>query len=145
MGDNKLKLIVGVMVLVVAIPLLVFLYSKKIFPFAILKTPSYPKALSLDHTAAVRANIIKRDGLKVQIQNSKKQSEELPLSPTLLIYSYPTKSSIASVSADLNIIQPDQEAILQIEFKDGKYQVASISYFPPVPPQAPTLGIPLSP
>lgn len=85
--------------------------------------------LPLDHNVTLYATITNVDANlqspTITVRNYKNQTAQLHLSPTINIFQQPT---LPTVSNNPKVIEINKEALMIIQFKDGKYQVSSITY-----------------
>lgn len=130
---SRTRLLVIIVVLIILVPLAALLLSGKIPGIPLLPNllpQSSPPSLEddqlllIDHTATVKGKIVSREGMGILVTNDKGQFAPMELSPTIVIYTPPGNQP----SSDLNSLEFNKEAIILLEFMDGKYQVVSISY-----------------
>lgn len=94
-----------------------------------------PKANPIfsSQTATIQGEITKVNGSTLSVKTSNGQTEDFPVSSKVVIYKFSGKSPQASASSDLKSVTLGERVLIQLELKDNKYQVISISAFPPPP------------
>lgn len=131
---SRTRLLVIIVVLIILVPLTALLLSGKIpsiplLPNLIPQSSPAPsleddQLLLIDHTATVKGKVVSREGMGILVTNDKGQFAPMELSPTVVIYTPPGNQP----SSDLKSLELNKEAIILLEFMDGRYQVVSISY-----------------
>lgn len=94
---------------------------------------------AIDHQVAIYGKVTKVEGLTATIRNNKNQTAKLPLSSSLAVYKKPGQLQATS-SAALKAIKLNTQALISLEYKNGKYKVVSITYN--IPKRQPTTASP---
>jgi hypothetical protein len=94
-------------------------------------------------TASITGKITAVNGNRLTVVNNQDVTGDVDLGETITIRDL--QNPTASPSSDLKSIKPDQDAIIHLEFKDGKYIVTLINYLAspsivPAPPNPATPG-----
>jgi hypothetical protein len=85
-------------------------------------------------TATLNGKVTKVNGKTLTIQNSKNQTQDYTASDRIFITKISDKGVAASPSTDLNSVQLNQNAFVNLLLQDGSYKVVSITYTPATPP-----------
>lgn len=86
-----------------------------------------------NQTATVLGKISKTEGDKATIVSQDNKEETFPVAKKFVLYK-PVRNNQATPSSDLKQIDPNMDAFINLEVIDGKYQIVSITYLPPIPP-----------
>ena len=100
-------------------------------------------AIFQTQTASILGKVVKAEGDKITVVDQSNKEGAFPVSKKFVIYKPVKNSNQATPSSDLKMIDPTQQAFISLEVIDGKYQVVSITYLPPVlsnPPPAPRVN-----
>ena len=95
-------------------------------------TPPQKNALFQSQTASIQGKITKVEGSSISVESSQGQSGTFTASNRVVIYKFPAGSRQASASADLKSIELDKKVLLALTLINDNYQIASISYLPPI-------------
>lgn len=110
-----------------------YLPFSKVTPDRETNSSSNISQLSVNHTATIYATIVSVDGSSITVTDREGQKATIALSSSLTIFT-PSSSREATASSDLKSIEINKEALIIAEFRNGQYQVMSISYqFRPPP------------
>ncbi|OGE31578.1 hypothetical protein A2631_00385 [Candidatus Daviesbacteria bacterium RIFCSPHIGHO2_01_FULL_44_29] len=119
-----------------------------------LKTTSSPLEMATingaelfdSQTATITGRVIKVTGEKLTIQDEQNQAADFPVISTVLISKPVNGRPVASQSGGLKNLELNEDALINLVFKNGEYTITAITYLPPAPVfQAPPTGVTLSP
>lgn len=85
-------------------------------------------------TATIKGKVLKVEGKLLTVQNSSGLTGDVLLSDNAVVSKVNKNGTFASPSADLSIIEPNQEAIITLAYTGGVYKATLIQFLPPLPP-----------
>jgi DNA/RNA endonuclease YhcR with UshA esterase domain len=88
---------------------------------------STPVEIFSSQTATIRGRITSINGQKMVIENDQKVSGEFSAGRVVLV-NEATNLTVASSSADLQKIQLNKEAVINLLYVEGRYVVTSLTY-----------------
>ena len=140
--NNSYLVLIAVTLLALASGFIIGNLSPSVIPQKIADQAGFEeeKSLYTTQSATIQGMITKVEGNKITVENKDGVTGEVELLDTLIVNKLNQKAvsgPLASGSAQTSTIETNKTVMITLQFKDGEYKAATISYLPP-PPQLPT-------
>ena len=83
--------------------------------------------------ATIQGKVLKFNDNTLTVQDSKGQTADFAMAKYFSVSKFPNTSGVASVSASVNSLEINKQAMIVLVVQDGEYRVSSVSYLPPAP------------
>lgn len=101
------------------------------------KTNTVNSAL-LNQSATAQGKLVAFGNGKITLEADDGTRNEFPVSQNVNIFVYQDKTSPASASADLQVLELNKEVLVSLGVDNSQYVVSTITVLPPDVPQSPT-------
>lgn len=88
-------------------------------------------------SASITGSVTAVSGNMLTITSQNNQTAQFEASEKMVVFTLDTEPTLASPSAEVESVQLNKIALIQLEMQDGKYKIVSIGYLPvnlPTPP-----------
>lgn len=100
-------------------------------------TPANSNGIFAQQSATIQGKVTKVSGNMITVQNNNNVSATFPTADKVFISKVTSNNLSATPSSDLNTIQLNQNAFINLQIENGQYKIVSVAILPesqPLPP-----------